>query len=132
MHQCEMHKNLWCVVCTCILVRLCACEPVSLADSSGRLEIKTLCGTWLVIRWELKQKAEESTGEKKESRGEQNKMGSAGEKRESAFAAVLQLVSGLLFIRIPDRPFPVGSPLSVVGLNVNEIGKIDGGEETCE
>lgn len=32
----------------------------------GSLEIKTLCGTWLVIRRELKQRAEE-TMEKKRS-----------------------------------------------------------------
>lgn len=34
---------------------------------SSRLEIKTLCGTWLMIRWELKQKADESS-EKKRTR----------------------------------------------------------------
>ena len=43
---------------------------VSLADSGGRLEIKTLCGTRLMIGLELKQKAEEHTGERKGERGE--------------------------------------------------------------
>ena len=50
----------------CEFVHVC----VSLADSSGRLEIKTLCGTRLMIGLELKQKAEEHTGKNGE-RGEE-------------------------------------------------------------
>lgn len=35
---------------------------------SSKLEIKTLCGTWLMIRWELKQKADESREKRKRER----------------------------------------------------------------
>lgn len=132
-HQCGMHKNLWCGVCTCILVWIRACVPVSLADSSGRLEIKTLCGTWLVIRWELKQKAEESTGKKKgeqrgaKSNGESGRgrsvLSERGRRERVPLLQSYSLCLGCLFIRMSDRPFPVGSPLSVVCLNVNEIGE---------
>lgn len=44
------------------------------------LEMKTLCGTWLVIRRELKQQAEETTekrGEKKREREEKERESSA-------------------------------------------------------
>lgn len=114
-HQCGTHKNLWCGVCTCILVWICACVPVSLADSSGRLEIKTLCGTWLVIRWELKQKAEESTGKKKKRRAERSKikwergrsvLSERGRRERVPLLQSYSLCLGCLFIRIPDRPFP--------------------------
>lgn len=44
----------------------------------GSLEMKTLCGTWLVIRRELKQQAEDTTekerrGEKKKAKGSEGK-----------------------------------------------------------
>ena len=56
---------------------------LSLADSGGRLEIKTLCGTRLMIGLELKQKAEERT--EKMERAEKKRMvrvrgGGEGEK----------------------------------------------------
>lgn len=41
------------------------------------LEIKTLCGTWLVIRRELKQQADETT-EKRGERREEKKKGREG------------------------------------------------------
>ena len=51
----------------CEFVHMC----VSLADSGGRLEIKTLCGTQLMIGLELKQKAEEHA--EKMERGDEKK-----------------------------------------------------------
>lgn len=76
----SMHKNLRFGVCTCILVWICACVHASLADSGGRLEIKTLCGTRLMIALELKQKARRRRAPwKKMERGEEKeRMARAG------------------------------------------------------
>lgn len=53
----RMHMHICMNLCTC------ACER-------GRLEIKTLCGTQLMIGLELKQKAEEHTEERRKKRVE--------------------------------------------------------------
>lgn len=50
----------------------CVCVCARVADSGSRLEIKTLCGTELVIELELKQKAEEH-GVKKKRNGERRR-----------------------------------------------------------
>lgn len=49
---------------------LCESVRVSLADSGSRLEIKTLCGTWLMIGLKLKQKSGEHTEKNRERRRE--------------------------------------------------------------
>lgn len=49
-----------------------------------------------------------------------------------AFAAVLQLVSGLLFYQDVRQTSPIGSLLSAVCLNVKAIGENGGGKETSE
>lgn len=130
-HQCGMHKNLRFGVCTCFPVWICACVRVSLADCSGRLEIKTLCGTWLMIRRELKQKAEENTGGEKMERGEEKKANGESGRRRSVLSErgrserlpLLQSYSlclGCCFVR---QTFPIGSLLSAVCFNVKAIGE---------
>lgn len=62
---------VWCIhMHTWVNMHVCVCARV--ADSGSRLEIKTLCGTELVIELELKQKAEEHGVKKKKEteRGE--------------------------------------------------------------
>lgn len=95
--------------------RVCVCARV--ADSGSRLEIKTLCGTELVIELELKQKAEEHGVKKKKEtgRGEgdgessRRRRGVLSKKRRSERLPPLQYYSssGLFLIRMSGRPFPL-------------------------
>lgn len=102
---------------------------------SSRLEIKTLCGTWLMIRWELKQKADESSEKREIGRGgggkgkwceqyEKMPVVCEGKGLGIAFAAVLRLVSRLLFYQDVRQTFPIGSLLSAVSQNVTQLGKL--------
>lgn len=88
-YQCRMQEVLRFGVHTYILVNWCLWQ-VPMHDS---LEIKTLCGTWLMIRRGLKQQAEETTEkkrrEKKKERGQKERETSAGAELLIAFAALL-------------------------------------------
>lgn len=69
-------------ICGLVYARAFLCEFVHVCMCSGRLEIKTLCGTWLMIRRELKQKADENTGGGNgEGRGEKGKWGEQEEEK---------------------------------------------------
>lgn len=107
---------VWCIhMHTWVNMHACVCARV--ADSGSRLEIKTLCGTELVIELELKQKAEEHGVKKKKEteRGEgdgessSRRRGVLSKKRRSERLPPLQYYSssGLFLIRMSGRPFPL-------------------------
>lgn len=63
---------VWCIhMHTWVNMHVCVCARV--ADSGSRLEIKTLCGTELVIELELKQKAKRARSKKKKRNGERRR-----------------------------------------------------------
>lgn len=69
---------VWCIhMHTWVNMHACVCVCARVADSGSRLEIKTLCGTELVIELELKQKAEEHGVKKKKKWGEEKEMARA-------------------------------------------------------
>lgn len=80
-YQCRMHEDLRFAARTCVLAWTSSCVYVWRVPMHSSLEIKTLCGTWLMIRRELKQHAEETTGKKRGAR----KRG--GEERETRACA---------------------------------------------
>lgn len=76
-YQCRIQEDLRFGVRTCILAWTGAGGRFPMHDS---LKIKTLRGTWLMIRRELKQQAEETTEKKRreeKSRGEEERQTSA-------------------------------------------------------
>lgn len=68
---------------TCVLVWSGARVYVWWVPMHGSLEIKTVCGTWLVIRRELKQHVEETTGK----RGREEKSKRVGKEMETCASA---------------------------------------------
>lgn len=76
-HQCGKHKYLRFGVRARAFFCDCVCKCMQVWQTCGsKLQIKTWCGTWLVIRLELKQKGErrDSWGESKE--GDEEEMSS--------------------------------------------------------
>lgn len=76
------------------------------------LEIKTLCGTWLMIRRELKQQAEETTEkkrrEKEKERGQKERETSARSRIPDCLCCTpCSRFLGCAFIRVSGRPFPL-------------------------
>lgn len=136
-----MHKNLCLGVCTWILVWICACLRMSLADSGSKLEIKTLCGTQLMIGLKLKQKSEEHTGKKNERGDEKHRMARAGARemyclRTKGVSDCLRCsptarVWAVSYQNV-RRTFPIGSLLSAVCLNVKAIREIGRVKETSQ
>lgn len=136
---CGTHKNLCLVVCTWILVWICL--YVSLADSGSKLEIKTVCGTQLMIGLKLKQKSEEHTGGKNERGDEKYRMARAGARamyclRRKGVSDCLRCsptarVWAVSYQNV-RRTFPIGSLLSAVCLNVKAIREIGRVKETSQ
>lgn len=131
-------KTLWFGVCTREFVHACVC----LADSGGRLEIKTLCGTRLMIGLELKQKAE-GHAEKLERGEKKKRMAKAAAEEGEVYCLRGEGVSDCLHCsptacvwavsyQNVRRTFPIGSLLSAVCLNVKAIRKIGGVKETSQ
>lgn len=114
----------------CSHMRSCVNRCLWRVPMHDSLEIKTLCGTWLVIRRELKQQAEETTEKKRREERRKEK----GERRKGrclqgaewliAFAALPQSLSGLRFYQGVRQTFPAGSLLLAVCTNVIAIGEI--------
>lgn len=84
------------------------CSHAALCAQFGiRLEIKTLCGTELMIGVELKQKAEEQSelkGERRER--EASRLGGRGASA-CLCCSLTACVSGMCLIRMSGGPFPL-------------------------
>lgn len=92
----------------CIEIPGLMCSHAALCAHSGiRLEIKTLCGTELMIGVELKQKAEEQSelkGERRER--EASRLGGKGASARLCCSPTA-CVSGMFLIRMSGGPFPL-------------------------
>lgn len=115
---------------------------MSLADSGSRLEIKTLCGTQLMIGLKLKQKSEEQTRGGNIERGdEKHRMARARTRerhclRREGVSDCLCCSSTARVWAVSyqnvRRTFPIGSLLSAVCLNVKAIREIGRVKETSQ
>lgn len=139
-HQCGTHKNLCMQMHSCVNLCMCMRERVCQTPAAG-LKLKPYAERDSGLD-QNENKRQKWTLKNWERRGEKHTWGEQEEekctvclRREEwaiAFAAVLQLVSELLFHLDVRQTSPIGSLLSAVCLHVKEIGGNGGGKETSE